>query len=367
MRPAFDAITRYIFSINEPWLTQAAHFFDVYTPLIYLIAVLLFVNTLRMQKRFIKTILAVLLATLIVFMLKYTQEIPRPCMLDQNYIKVECPASPDFSFPSGHEAIASAVLAPFVGTSAFPIFLVLALVTGFLRINLGVHFLNDVLGGFVIGFFSYDIIDRIISEGTLTLRVKPHDTKFEIRRQLLHISVGIFILLLLLAFTAVYHANGETYVEFIIFVGLLSLLVMIHDRISGKEHKITTLLFNLFERSGARQGYGAFWYGMGVLLLFVFINDTMFLAASLIALAVGDGVATIVGRMGKHRNPLNPHKTIEGSLAFFLSTAILTYPLIGPLALALSILTMLAEMLPPKFDDNFMIPLVCIIFYILFF
>lgn len=363
MQPAFDAVTRYIFSISDPWLTAVASFVDSYILVIYIIALIFFANALRRKKRLIKALIAVLLALLITFALKYGIQIPRPCMLDPNYVKVDCPSSPDFSFPSGHEALAAVILAPFVGTPAFPIFFILSLAIGFLRINLGVHFLNDVLAGFVIGFFSYDIIDRLISKGTLTIRHFPHDAKFELRRQLLHIVVGVLLIASLFISAHLYRANGPVYLEFVIFLGLLVLLVMIHDRSSSKRSGITSTLFSAFERPGARQGYGAFWYGMGTLLLFVFINDINFLAASLVALGIGDGIATLVGSRGKMRNPLNPKKTVEGTLAFFISTAAISFFFIGPLAFVLALLTALVESLPPKFDDNFTIPLVCIIIY----
>ncbi len=365
MQPAFDAVTRFIFSINNTSLTLVASFIDSYAPIIYILALILFANTLRMQKKFVKTLVAILIALLITFALKYGIQMPRPCMLDPSYIKVDCPISPDFSFPSGHEAIAAVVLAPFVGTAAFPLFFVLALAIGFLRINLGVHFLNDILAGFVIGFFSYDIIDRLFSKGTLAIRATAQAAKLEFRRQLLHILVGVFLVIALYASAALYPSTGPVYLEFVIFMGLLALLLMIHDRLRGNETALTSLLFNAFERAGARQGYGAFWYGMGALLAFVFIPNVNFLAATLIALGIGDGIATMVGRRGKIPNPLNNSKTVEGTLAFFFSTAILSYFFIGPLAIVLALLTSLVESLPAKFDDNFTIPLVSILLYML--
>jgi dolichol kinase len=56
---------------------------------------------------------------------------------------------------------------------------------------------------------------------------------------------------------------------------------------------------------------------------------------------------------------------VEGTLAFFFSTAILSYFFIGPLAIVLALLTALVESLPAKFDDNFTIPLVSILLYML--
>lgn len=348
-------------------LTFIATIIDEYLPLIYLVALMFHTRLLSQQDRLLKVTVAVLLALLLTYILKYAFQVPRPCILDEAYIKTECPAVPDFTFPSGHATLAAVVLALFVGTQAFPTFLILSLLVGFFRINLGVHFLNDVLAGFVIGFLSYDVVDRFFSKGTLTLHTNSQNRKFEFRRQLLHVFIGVLLLFALFLFTTYYRMNGPVYLEFLIFIGLVFLLVLINYRMCGGKNPQISFIFDIFERAGSTQGYGAFWYGMGILFAFVFISNISFLAATIVALGIGDGIATLVGTHGRIRNPINPNKTIEGTLAFFASTAIFSYFLLGPFALLFAAVTAFVESLPPKLDDNFTIPLASVLLYALVF
>ncbi|MGB9634873.1 MAG: phosphatase PAP2 family protein [Candidatus Micrarchaeia archaeon] len=368
MRPTFDAVTRFIASLDHPIITKISYFIDQYTPIFYIISLILFASTLRKENKLLKTILAIMIAVGITFSLKYLIHTPRPCTLDPSYVVYECPPAPDYSFPSGHVAISSVFLAPLVGTNAFPIFLLLNLLVGFSRINLGVHFLNDVLASFVIGFFSYDIANRLISSKTLTISkpTRTLETTLEIRRQALHIIVCIFLVVSIIFSSLVYGQNGPVYVEFLVFIGIMVMLWIINDKLLGKESKVSKVMFSMFERSGVIPGYGAFWYAMGVLFLFVFITDVNYLIASIIALGIGDGVATLVGKYGRLQNPLDRNKTVEGTLGFFTSVMLLSYPFVGMLAIPLAALTAIVEAIPPKFDDNFTIPLSCIIFYHIF-
>lgn len=368
MHPTFDAVTRFIASLNFPLITSLSYLFDQYTMIIYIISFVLFASTLRKERRFFKAIATVFIALVIVFLLKYYIQIPRPCMLNPSYTKFECPSAPDYSFPSGHTAISSAFLAPLVGTEAFLPFFILNLIVGFSRVNLGVHFVNDVLASFVIGFFTYDIINRIFSTGTLSLS-KPKsllDSSLEKRRQFLHIGIGVILIFLILIFSNTYGANGVIYIEFMAFIILQVMLITINEKMRGKEGRLSHILFSMFERTGVSPGYGAFWYGMGALFSFVFIQDPAKLIATIIALGIGDGIATLVGKKGKVKNPFNKSKTVEGTLAFFASTSILSYPFIGILALPFALITAFVESLPPKFDDNFTVPLVSIIFFSIF-
>ncbi len=364
MISSLDAITRYFASINDPLSISLSSFFDSYIVLIYLAFFVLFYRYLE-RKRLIKAVLSIFLALTITFLLKYGLQIPRPCMLYPELTKIECPTTPDYSFPSGHTAIASSFLAAFVGTPAFLVFLPLNLLVGFSRLNLGVHFLNDTIASFVIAFFAYDIVDRFTSRGTLSIS-KPrssYNKKFEVRRQILHIVTGVLFIIGMFVAEYLYGQNGLIYFEFAIYLLLQIILIIIDDYLQNKSlGKVLSPLFKAFERTGAKPGYGAFWYGMGILFAFVFINEFNMIAATIVALAFGDGLATIFGVRGKIPNPINSNKTVEGSLAFFIGTAIIAYPFIGMVSLPFALVTALVEALPPKFDDNFMIPLVSILF-----
>ncbi len=108
-------------------------------------------------------------------------------------------------------------------------------------------------------------------------------------------------------------------------------------------------------------------------------------------MAFGDGFATIIGRnFGKHRHWIDKHKTVEGSLAFFVAAflyAFLILQFISPvqeisyivkIALTGSISGMFVEMLPFEYtrhdqrlfsriilDDNFFVPVVSSVFMFL--
>ena len=198
--------------------------------------------------------------------------------------------------------------------------------------------------------FSYDISNRLLSKGTLTISKPPvTKRKLEFNRQGLHIFIGILIAGLILFFTNVWKQNGLIYLEFLVALGLIVLLIAINDRIKksdlpkSKLHPLSNMIFGTFERIGVTPGYGAFWYGMGVLFSFVFIHDINFLIATIIALGVGDGIATLVGKNGRIKNPLNAEKTIEGTMAFFLSTALLTLPFIGAFSVPFAFITSLDD------------------------
>ncbi|MEM0437729.1 MAG: phosphatase PAP2 family protein [Candidatus Micrarchaeia archaeon] len=381
MQPAFDAITRAIAGIDSPVITVFSYFLDYYAQLLFILPILYLMfavvrgrlgkrrlsmrQVLARESTAVNLVLAMALSLGIAFAIKYFAGIPRPCAIDPSYTVYTCPDAPDTSFPSGHSTIAATLLASQLGSPAFPLFFVLNLMIGFSRINLGVHFLNDVLAGFVIGFFSYDIVSRLRSRGTLSIhKPEPTDTAFEFRRQLLHVTVGLVLVAALQAFSIQYGDNGRIYLEFVIFAGLQAILLLMNHWHTTGGRGVLRVLLGLFERRGSRPGYGAFWYGMGILFAFVFLSSKPFLAATIIALGVGDGVATMAGVYGTHINPFNRSKTVEGTLAFFASVALLSLMFLEPwLAITIAAITAAVESLPPKFDDNFTVPLACILLY----
>jgi len=140
---------------------------------------------------------------------------------------------------------------------------------------------------------------------------------------------------------------------------------MINDFLLCKEKSIFNFLFRTFERKKFIPGYGAFWYGLGILFCFVFLIDYKQIIVTIIALGIGDAYSTLVGRKGRIKNPLNSNKTIEGSLAFFITTSLFSFPFIGPLAFLFGFFTAFCESLPLKIDDNFIIPLASVIFFLI--
>lgn len=110
-------------------------------------------------------------------------------------------------------------------------------------------------------------------------------------------------------------------------------------------------------------------YVMGLLLTLISFPKVVALTA-IYTLAIADPLSAIFGiKFGKTR--IVPHKSLEGSLAFFISSFLITFFVflwwtgllkitfgtILLLSLLVALLTTLFEMIPLKIDDNLTIPL----------
>ena len=96
---------------------------------------------------------------------------------------------------------------------------------------------------------------------------------------------------------------------------------------------------------------------LGVVLSLVFF-PALVACVTIAILACADSMATIVGKFyGKIRNPYNHKKSLEGSIAFFI-TAFICAAVYAPLktALIVSLVSCIIESLPVK-HDNITIPL----------
>src|SRR5271157_5837982 len=126
----------------------------------------------------------------------------------------------------------------------------------------------------------------------------------EIRRRLIHISVGIVVI----AALSILGAGSFEYIEGVLFTLFLIGLWIIDQKLKKRKLPVVDYMLELFERPHALPAYGAFWYGMGVLLLLSFVMNLSFVRAGIAILAVGDGIATLVGRSGKVRLFYNQNK-----------------------------------------------------------
>lgn len=180
--------------------------------------------------------------------------------------------------------------------------------------------------------------------------------KRETQRQLVHISLGVFLLILLFYLgrsKMLYFLSGTLFLGFL----LINLVVR------GYKVPIASWFVETFERKDAPlPGYGSAWYVVGLLLSCILIPDINFLAATIVILAFGDAASTIYGRNGKNPLPYNPNKTLEGSSAFFLFS-LSGYFFIGWEILPLAFVAAIVESLPIKIDDNLTIPLACVIVF----
>jgi phytol kinase len=188
--------------------------------------------------------------------------------------------------------------------------------------------------------------------------MKDERMDLELRRKLLHSLVGLILIFILFYF-------GRA----ILVICLSSLLligsIMIVWRLHGNRIPIADWFEKTFERKNAKfPGYGAFWYVVGTLVLAALLTNTNEIAAATLTLALGDSAATIFGIRGVHTLPYNRCKTIEGSLAFlFLSIPCCLF--VGLIGLPLALLTAIAESLPVPVDDNLLIPITALVFFII--
>ena len=180
---------------------------------------------------------------------------------------------------------------------------------------------------------------------------------FELKRQLVHIILGMLIVIAA--------AFNRTVTLWFIFIVLL--LTILFSLISLKyDVKILKFILGKFERRESinkKPFKGAIFYLAGSLLVLKLFSLDVALA-SIIILAFGDSVPNLIGIYGKIKLPVDNKKTLEGLVAGVLIATFLASFIVSPFeALAASIFAMLAEALSLKLqeeevDDNIIVPLV---------
>ena len=184
----------------------------------------------------------------------------------------------------------------------------------------------------------------------------------EVRRQLTHIVFGLLVIAFLYLATSADPVNGKAVVELVLLTCLIIGMIVIDLKEKGWNVPVFDELVLLLERPKVRPAHGALWYGLGLLLALSFLNNFNEIAATIMILALGDGLATLVGNEGKIRLPYNNAKTLEGFAAFIIA-CLPAHLLIGPVFLPLSIFAAFVESANLHLDDNFTVPLACIIFF----
>ena len=179
----------------------------------------------------------------------------------------------------------------------------------------------------------------------------------ETARQLFHMAVGIAALAVLLAL-------GRNFLVAAVFFTIVIGTLLMNARLIGMKIPLIEWFERNFEREDAPlPGWGSACYAAGVLLAAAFLSSTGQIAAVIIVLGIGDGVSTLVGMRGTRRLWHNSKKTLEGSLAMFVS-ALGAWLFIGPAAIPLAVVAAVAESMP-RLDDNLLIPAACAAFFLI--
>ncbi len=182
--------------------------------------------------------------------------------------------------------------------------------------------------------------------------------KFELRRKLLHSLFGLILIVYLSYF------GRENLIIILIQLLLVGSILIVWKK-RGNRVPVADWFENTFERENVKfPGYGAFWYVLGTLILSISLGNSDEISASIMILALGDSASTIFGLRGAHPLPYNQRKTIEGSIAF-LVFSLPSCLFIGWIGLPLAFLAAIVESLPVPWDDNLLIPVASIIFFII--
>ena len=206
----------------------------------------------------------------------------------------------------------------------------------------------------ILGPFFYRTIwqHRIIS--------KKIYNSIEISRDLVQITVGAFLIIILLS------------VKFEYAIAIIFILVMAAYSINGtlstlKESNILRV-FSKIEKPGVIYGQGALFISMGLILFLGVFKSVDLGIFFIITLYFADAVATIVGlSIRQPRLPYNKGKSVAGTLGFF-ACASLGYFFIGPYAIAFAAVLAIVESLPlgNKLDDNIILSIAFILLSYIF-
>jgi dolichol kinase len=171
----------------------------------------------------------------------------------------------------------------------------------------------------------------------------------EINRDIVHMLIGIAVILIfyLLAIQA-----AEILLIALIVFGYIAgnYVILTKDALSRFLKKL--------ERDYTTFGHGAIWLAIGSLIPLALLSEKGYVITILIAIFIADPVATIFGiKFGKIKIFYNRKKSIIGSLAYFFTVAVLSYPFIGLYSILFAVLVGFVESLPIKIDDNFSVPI----------
>lgn len=173
----------------------------------------------------------------------------------------------------------------------------------------------------------------------------------EMERQIFHAVLAVVLVILLFYL-------GRIKFLAMVFAGILVGSLVINLKSLGTKMPIADWFHYRFERDATRfPGYGSAWYAIGILIIAVLINDVPRISAGILIFGLGDSFSTMIGiNYGKNKLPYNNKKSVQGTIAFFVSSCV-SYIFIGPIAILIAALSAIVESLPVPMDDNLTVPL----------
>ncbi len=218
-------------------------------------------------------------------------------------------------------------------------------------------------GGFApVGVFGLSTMYGLVYRDSLQkrgMKTVNKDKAKEVHRDIIQIALGLVVLAILI------FLKSSTAVA--IVFALIILGYVVNDLSSERRLRgVYRILDSRLERSGVVYGSGALYMAAGTAMMVGFVSNQAFMMFGLVTLFFADSIATIVGvNFDQVKLPYNKKKSVFGSLAFFLVTALLGYPLIGFTAIGLGALLAIVESVDIKLDDNVSLAMVVVIAYAL--
>lgn len=336
-------------TLIESVLSALSYFFHEQAILAFGLMVLLAFFLVRRRR---VLLLALILSLALTPLIKQYYDIDRPCVG-----QTDCPTDP--GFPSHHATLGFVFAAATWGQPVHLLFLPLGLLMGWSRIYLGVHNFAQVAAGIAVGVWYVHMAQALIAWYDRRKQPRPITSKashplghqFEAGRQVIHILFGLFFVALGLILN-----KREMLILLMTLLGA-GMLVSTLKTMGLRLYLLDRYLLVL-ERPGMLPGRGVIMYAAGMLLLFAFAPSQLFALGIASILAVGDGLATLVGsQVGGMKLPWNKHKTASGTLAFFAGSFIASVWFLGTSsALFYSALLALVESIDWGLDDNLLIP-----------
>lgn len=311
----------------------------------------------KMWKELLEIIFLPLFVLYLAFLLKFLFEVPRPYELyDLNPLKFASYSS----FPSIHASFAISLY--FAASNAFKnqkkLLFVICGIIALSRVYIGVHNLSDIIAGGILGYYVTEYLIRLDNRtGFSDYIVWNLRERFEFRRQIFHLFLGVSIVFLL----KIQLINVQVLL-FIFIIGLIISYLSLKKKIPYI-HKLL-LLFDREKDIYSFPGKGCIYFILGSLIT-VYLFPPNIAMAGIMIMSLGDSLSVIIGKYyGRITHPFNRKRKIEGlAAAIFASTlgALFFVPFVQ--AFIASFTAMFLESFTIKvfgfeIDDNLIVPIV---------